>query len=567
MNTRPLSLLMLLPVFATSAFCYTSKLVGVDSNFLIASGKVFFAQSDGTLTALHLDTGAVAARSDDLLCGGTLQRGDNGLLVCGYDNVESFLDWNTLQLRWQVMKEYAAAIEGERLLSDDGNGLVTCRELATGKALWSYKLPGALKIVVQQSKVLLFNSAEYDDSNGSPTVVLLDLATGRELLHKTAPANVHYRTVFFDGERIYLATGTFKSVPRPGHYDEGRSSMRVEKLLVWDLAGTEAGSLPVPAGIAEAAEHNTGIYPLGDKVFAHGRVWKRLEDAQASEDGRGRPIHQDENDFKHEAEMTRFDLHDGTVDIATTLNRHSAVGAEPHYLTSIALNSAAGHWRGQLPYLTLPGKVVRVAATDTLLLLGTDLGHVEAIRRTAGQSQWMYIFSTERHTMSYSSYCMPPMMADAAKNYKRMNQNKAPASGLILEGQQSSRPRIIFDPAPTHPYRMLPVYVAIAWTGAVLPLVLSLLIPAWCRKKLLGARIPAVSGVVLAGAACGCLLFYGRVSFASALALRFALAVPLLVALRYSFRAVLERHRVSGIVLLLVTLGLVLLVFPAFLRL
>ena len=77
----------------------------------------------------------------------------------------------------------------------DGNGLVDRRDLATGKICSSCDLPGAVDIVVDKGKVLVFRSAVYDAPEVQPTVVLLDLLTGRELLRKAAP----HRTPLFFG--------------------------------------------------------------------------------------------------------------------------------------------------------------------------------------------------------------------------------------------------------------------------------------------------------------------------------------------------------------------------------
>jgi len=570
MKARWIFVLLTLVVLATPAFCHTYVHVGVNSNFLIDDGKVYFAQSDGTLTALNLDTGEVVARKSNIEYGGTLQLVDKGILVRTYGEL-TVLAQSTLEVIWQAKDEYDSTIEGDRLVSYDGNGLVECRYLDTGKILWSYNLPGVLDIVVQKAKVLVFRSAVFDGPKGAPAVVLLDLESGQELMHKTAPPNVHYLGAYFDGERIYLPTGLYKGqyTPNVTRYNSGRPSARFEKLVVWDLAGTEVESIPMPAGFETQKPSRDEAFTLGDKVFARGRVWKYLEDITPRREGRGRPIsRRPPADFEKEVTATRFDLADGTLTVTTATNYGSRYDSEAERNTEVELKSSTGNWRATLPYLKNPGEVVVVAATDKKILLGTNLGHVEAVNRQDGQSQWMYIFPTMRHTMSYSTYGMPPMMATAATTYRRENQNKTPESGLMLEGADGpSQPKVVFDPKPANPYSKLSLYLAIAWTGVLLPILLTVLVIGLCRKRQLDVRIPAASGLVLAIGAVCCFFFYGRVSIATAIGFRLGMAVPLVVAALYAIRSLGQKRRMSGALVLLAALVLGILIFPAFLRL
>jgi len=562
-------MLLTLVVLVAPAFCHTYVQVGVNSNFLIDDGKVYFAQSDGTLTALNLDTGEVVARKSNIEYGGTLRLVDKGILVRTYGEL-TVLDQSTLEVIWQAKDEYDSTIEGDRLVSYDGNGLVECRDLDTGKILWSYNLPGALDIVVQKAKVLVFRSAVYDGPKGAPAVVLLDLESGQELMHKTAPPNVHYLGAYFDGERIYLPTGLYKGqyTPNVTRYHSRRPSARFEKLVVWDLAGTEVESIPVPAGFETEKPRRDEAFTLGDKVFARGRVWKNLEDVPPRREGCGWTISRRSPEDFSEVTATRFDLADGTLTVTTTTNYDSRYGSEAERNTKVELKSSTGNWRATLPYLKKPGEVVVVAATDKKILLGTNLGHVEAVNRQDGQSQWMYIFPTMRHTMSYSTYGMPPMMAAAAATYRRENQNKTPECGLMLDGADGlSQPKVVFDPQPADPYSKLPLYLAIAWAGVLLPVLLTVLVIGLCRKRQLDVRIPAASGLVLSIGAVCCFLFYGRVSIATAIGFRLGMAVPLVVAALYAIRSLRQKRRISGALFLLAALVLGILIFPVFLRL
>ncbi|UCE50130.1 MAG: PQQ-binding-like beta-propeller repeat protein [Phycisphaerales bacterium] len=570
MKARWILVLLALLVLVTPALCHTYVQVGVNSNFLIDDGKVYFAQSDGTLTALNLDTGEVLARKSNIKYGGTLRLVDKGILMRTYKQL-AVLDQSTLEVIWQAKDEYDSTIEDDRVVSYDGNGLVDCRDLETGKILWSYNLLGALDIVVQKAKVLLFRSAVYEGPKGTPAVVLLDLESGQELMHKTTPPNVHYLEAYFDGERIYLPTGSYKGQHTPNitRYNAGRPSAHFERLVVWDLAGAEVESIPVPAGFETHKPRRDKAFVLGDKVFARGRVWKSLEDVPPQREGCGRPIsRRPPEDSRKEVTATRFDLADGTVTITTTTDYGPRFDLEAERNTGVELKSSTGNWRASLPYLKNPGQVVVVAATDKKILLGTNLGHVEAINRQDGQSQWMYVFPTMRRTMSYSTYGMPPMMAKAAATYRRDNEDNKPECGLMLEdADEPSQPKVVFDPEPANPYSRLPLYLTIAWTGVLLPVLLTVLVIVLCRKRQLDVRIPAASGLVLAIGAVCCFFFYGRVSIATAIGFRFGMAIPLAVASQYAVRSLRQKREISGALVLLAALALGIFILPTFLRL
>ena len=536
--------------------------VGVDSNFLIADGKVYFAQADGTLTALNLDTGEVVARHKNGDYSGTLRLFDKGILVCAYKEL-TMLDRATLEVIWRA-DEHEPVIDAGRLVSSDGNGLVRCREADTMKVLWSYNLPGALDIVVQKGKVLLFRSAVFDGPEGFPAVVLLDALSGEELLHKTSPPNVHYINAYFDGENIYLPTGSCDFTG----YNLGRLDACFEKLTVWDLAGREVKSIPAPDRFTKESTYRDKAFSIAGKVFVHGRVWSRLEDAPPRKEGRGRPIIQESSaDIGRRVAGTRFNFADGSVTVRIAAD-YARYHPDAKRTIEVELKSAAGNWRGSLPYLKSPGEVEVVAASDKKIILGTNLGHVEAINRSDGQSQWIYIFPTMRHAMSHDAYYGESMMARDAALYRRVNANMQPESGFMLDGAgQPSRPKVIFDPEPANPYRMLPIYLTIAWIGVTAPVLLTVIIMALCRKRRLDLRIPAVSALVLAVGAICCFGFFGRVSTATAVGFRFSMAVPLLVAVLYAVRSLVEWRRISGILVLLAAVALGVFIFPAFLRL
>jgi hypothetical protein len=560
MGTRCILLSFMLSLLGGTALGHKSGQDGVDSNFLIADGKVYFAQSDGSLTALNLDTGEVIARQKNGNYSGTLRIFGKGVLVSTLGEL-TLLDRSTLEVIWRA-EEYTPVIDADRLVSSDGNGLVQCREADTLKVLWSYNLPGALDIVVQKGKVLLFRSAEFDGPEGVPAIVLLDALSGEELLHKTSPPNVHYINAYFDGENVYMPTGSCSG------RDYGRSDVDFEKLTIWDLAGREVKSIPAPDSLKKESTYRDKAFTIDGKVFVHGGVWNRMEDAPPRKAGRGRPIIQESSgDIERRFIGTRFDFADGSVTVKTAWD-YEKNPPERRPTIEVELKSAAGNWRGSLPYLKTFGTVEVVAASNKKIILGTNIGHVEAINRSDGQSQWIYIFPTMRHAMSHDAFYGESIMARDAALYRRVNAHKQPESGFMLEGaSQPSRPKVVFDPEPANPYWMFPIYLTLAWAGVTAPILLTVIIMVLHRKRRLDLSIPAVWSLVLAIGTFCCFAFFGRVSTATAVGFRFSMAAPLLVSVLYAVRSLCERRRMSVILVLLVTVALGYLIFPVFLRL
>ncbi len=458
----PLILAGLCAAFATSAArAHTYKQVGVDSNFLIDDGKVYFAQSDGSLTALDLDTGAVLARRRHIRYRGILRRVEPGILVHATDGI-TVVDTSSLDVLWRSSDQYNVTVAADRVIAGNGHGLLTCRALDTGEPLWSYDLPGSLDVVLEKDRVLVFRSAVYGGPKGEPAVVLLDLQSGRELLRKTTPPGVHYLRAYFDGDRIYLPCGSYEGqyTRNVSRFDQGRPSTRFERLLVWDLDGVEIQSIPAPVGLDRETQDMDETFVLGGKAFARGRVWASADEVPPWWPGheRSREI-ETSDDSRYRITITEFGLDDGRVRVTVAIPFRSLRGRNAEKTCTVELESSHGAWRGRLPYLANAGTVTVasretgtvavVGATDDILLLGSDFGHVEAIERESGKSLWMYVFATRRHTMSYSTSGMPPSRASAAKQYEQDNERKEPESGLVLEGSlEVSRPTIVLDPDP-----------------------------------------------------------------------------------------------------------------------
>ncbi len=434
---------------------YTYRQVGVASNFVIREDKVYFSQSDDSLTILDLETGDVVLRKKDVFPARTLQSTDVGILLQSHRGM-ALLRPVTLDVIWQAEKRHGSLLGEQRLIAQDGNGLVECRALATGNVLWSYKLPGALDVVVERGKVLVFRSAVYEGRNGVPAVVLLDLKTGKEILHKTTPPGVHYIEAFFDGERVYLAAGTYKGeyTPNITRYDKGRPSACFEHLLIWDLSGHEIESIPAPESLRN---NRLRLYhepfTLGGRIFVRGHAYDSDEGIPPATTGLGELVPNRIPIGDPRTVFTRFAVQGGVLTMrpAAILRKMSYRDNEP---VMISLESEYHQWTGKLPYLPSPGTLFAVGSTADRILLGSNLGHVECIDRETGRSIWMYVFPTIRHTLSASSWSSPPDKAAAAAQYERDNRNLKPESGMVLDGStEPSKPKIVLDPFPTNPFK------------------------------------------------------------------------------------------------------------------
>lgn len=570
-------LLMLLGSI-TPAVAHTYIQVGVDSNFVVHEDKVYFSQSDGSLTVLKVQSGGVLARKTDFDYSGTLRLVDAGLLVMNYDQI-TLLNLTTLAPIWRVADRLAQEMEGTRLIDYDGNGLVECRELATGKVLWTYNLPGALDIVVENGRVFVFRSAVWgrsifqsaihDEADGVPAVVLLDLATGHEIFHKTTPPGWHYLNAYFDGQKIYLAAGSYKGEyknqsPMPAE-EQGRPSAKFEKLLVWGLDGAELESLPVPEGSAREPISLNGdeAYLFAGKVFEFHRAWNSVEAVAPWRAGRG----------KTADGLKSFEVFGGTLKVTDYKGRFFYPEDKSEMLVS--MESDVGNWKGHLPYLEHAGSgggndaaIVAVGSTKDLVLLGSSLGHVECLDAATGRSLWMYVFPTIQQTMSYASpNGMPPTMASAAATYRRENKNRSIESGLMLEGATApSHPKIMLDPSPADPFKNLSRYLAIAWSGAVLPPILMGLTLLAYRQKNWNVRIPPFVGLLLAAVATAGYIYYGRVSLGSSLGLRAGMLVALVTTFVFSIGCFRARYRWYGSLFLLLSAGLLFFIHPVFLH-
>ena len=504
-------LVILFALCAPARFCsgYTYIQMGVDSNFLIDGGRVLFAQSDGSLTALDLETGKVLVRDRTRNYSGTLRRIPQGLLVLN-DRTIALLDPARFTALWETAFSREPNIIGDDLISCDENGGVQCRNLADGRIRWSYDLPGTLEIVAESGKALVHRAATYD-AEKVPATVLLDLQNGKELFHKTPTNGVHWAAAFFDGTNVYVVTGPFA---------DKRSDYEPEKLEVWNTSGEATNSIPIPQELRPQVRDGD-LFESNHKTFWQGRVYAGRESIPFERRSR-RIVNPDQTNELSRTFESDYDLGDGTTFIERAKFLGGTNGEAAAFFMEIEVAAPTNHWAGVLPYLLDRGRISTVAKAAGKILIGTDLGQVECVNADTGESDWLYLFPTLRRTMSYSARSLPPTLSEADAIFRREN-GSPPISGLHVINGKARAPRIIFDPDPVNPYRRLPSRLAVAWTGACLPVVIliGVHVAGWRRKW--ESSIPGAVAAWLTFLLFCCYLFYGRTSPETSMALKAAM--------------------------------------------
>jgi outer membrane protein assembly factor BamB len=519
------------------SYAYTFSQVGVDSNLLIDGNRVVFAQSDGSLTVLAIDTGQVLRREKSRYFSDVLKRIPQGLLMLQYDTI-ALLNPTNLTVIWETKFSYDPNVLSNTLVSYDGNGLVECRNLNDGTIRWSYELPGALDVIAEAGKVLVHRAATYE-AQSIPTTVMLDLESGKKLFHKVPPPGIHWPEVFFDGQNVYVKQGSFKGK---------RSDYELENLLVWNTQGEEIRSLPLSPKQRKNLRWDSW-FDLDQKTFHKGHVYPDRWSIPDERFGNLLPSGTQTNEISEIA----YDLKDGFVFIERS----------KHGLNlEIELRSPEGHWIGVLPYLSDRGRISAIARAPEKFLIGSDLGHVECVNAATGESLWLYVFPTMRQTMSFSGYAMPPMMSKAAAIFRDENKNP-PTSGLQLLNQSVRPTHVIVDPEPANPFVKLPILLAVAWGGAIVPLLALVFFHVHRRTRQWNLGLISVMLVILAFA---CFMSFGRVSPGSSIALRVAILAGLILGILDTVRCFRRGKWLSGAVLAGIFLAVALLFLPFLIR-
>lgn len=539
-----LRVLFLLALSGSTLPCraYTYIQVGVDSNFLIDGNRVLFAQADRSLTVLALDSGEVLQRDKSRDYSGTLLRTSHGLLVLNSSAI-ALLNATNFNVLWEIKPQLEPDVADDRLVSCDGDGKVECRSLSDGRVRWTYDLTGALEIVAAAGRVLVHHSAVYEEGT-APAIALLDLDSGKELFRKAPPFGTNWASAFFDGTNLYVETGPFSGK---------RSDYKPEWLAIWNTRGEEIGAIPIPAELRDKVRYRQ-LFDLDGKTFWQGRVYANRQSIPYEKQSGPITISEKTNGI-WKTFQSDYDLGDG-ISFVERVKDLSTTNATA-YAMEIEWRAPTNNWKGVLTYLVDRGRIAAIATANGKLLVGTDLGHVECINAANGESLWLYLFPTLHRTMSSSAQGRPPTMSEAAAIFRQENR-RDPDSGLQIVGGNTSRPRVVTDPEPVDPFRRLPYYVAAAWSGAAIPLVILFALHVAPRTRQWGSGTLGLSAAWLTFLLyCG-YVFFGRISPGSSLALKISIAIALALLFGHTLYAYQCGRRFQGTVLALIFAGVVL---------
>lgn len=329
-----------------------------------------------------------------------------------------------------------------------------------------------------------------------------------------------------------------------------------EQLLVWDGNGNEIESIPIHPGVIENPNY-AGSFEYGGKFFSDHRVWEK-KDAPPKRYF----SHSDAADEVYVSGMA-YPIKGGTLTVTCTLDRQNPFHAEGSRVLRVHAQTDSYEWTGRLPYLEIQGDVRQVGSTPDKILLGSNYGHVECIDAASGRSLWIYVFATQRDIVSYSSRGMPPYWATAKAIYKSENR-KRPLSGLVTEPPllNAAGPKIIYDPSPTNPFKELPGYLAIAWSGVFVIMGGTGAVMSARLKGKVGNRLAAILVLMTSLCAVFCYMNYGRVSIGSSLGLRLGILIALLSACTYSMIAIKRKCWITGGAILVLSIGIAVYLFP-----
>jgi outer membrane protein assembly factor BamB len=536
-SPRPFVLWFLAAPLVCSA--YTSMEVGVDSNLLVDGDRVLFAQSDGSLTALDINSGKVLYRDSKTDYSGTLTRVPQGILVLNSGRI-ALLNATNLQQVWKTLSYYAPNITSDALVSYDGNGKVECRDLKSGSSRWTFDLPGALEVIEKNGMVCVVRAAMYEDSS-KPTLALLNLSDGNEIFRRTAASNVSWANGFFDGTNIFMTAGA-QTGPR-------RSDFTPDRVLIWNTRGDEIPSIPITDDLGKKVRCGEQSFKLDHRTFSKGRVYYGSDSGLPHQSGKVLGTSQFTNETADVVEIA-YDIGDNTILTERTLSHFDS--ARKQHLGSeyeIDVQTTGHRWTNLCSTAFISSSM---AAAKGKVLIGTESGHVECFDSETGRPLWLYSFPVLRHTLSYSSHGMPPMMANAAAEYRK--RNAAPPTPDFKPKHAPTVPNVIVDPAPQDPFRKLPTFLAIVWATTVVPLVLLIALAILGGKK--SPPFPmGVLSAILGGAALIVYMNFGRVSIASSFGLRVTILASLAFGIFYAVKTFRVGRR-ALFVLLAVCLGI-----------
>lgn len=464
-----------------------------------------------------------------------LDRGQSGQVQCRQLN-DGKLIWSALLGPYPELDLVRNRQNIPFVILHNEDGRVECRRFADGELVWSYKMDPRVSVVTVGDRVLLSSSPPNKEA---PSISLLDLASGKELLQRTLPCYTLWHAYLDDSHIYYLHVGA-PQVHDPSTQPAASTAPESQStLLVWDLAGNLIDSV-------NDSRFLWGSFTLGDKAFSDdGHVGPALGTVKTTDDGLG---------------PDRPELPTG---MSVFLLRHEQ--PEKPTVMSVRVERKGGGWWGVIPHSRFAG---RWNCTDSRLLLGGSSGYVECLDATTGKSLWIYASATVLDLISYSSpNGLPSRMTELARRYEEeinrpdpiglclLPDSKTPdqvdIARLMADPSAVQRPPVVHDPSPVDLFPELPGYLRIVWTLVLTPLVIwSGLMAARIKFRRLGFFSASLMHLLTAAALFAALYWYCRISDTCTNLAKVAILLMSLLTLYHTIRLWRRRSRVLAAVVL-----------------
>lgn len=419
-------------LFGLCAVVFPSH-VAMGEPIIVHEAKVYFAQADGSLTVLDLDTGSIIERRTERNSDLFLRHTEAGLIVTCWDKIE-LVDLTTFEVKWSIPKR---TLISPRLITHTSDTAVFedldrifAIKLRSGIPVWS--VDGSGEGPTQSGEMLLFNVEEKDKAGKilSQTVYLIEIDTGQILRQHTLeePYTSQSRRYFaYAEERIYIFDNTFGDVIRDG--------ISIET----NLLNADGSIEPVP--LKRIASEVGPLIQIGDKYF--GRSGYPVEEANAKRSISG----ESDPEFAEDG-LEVFEYLSPLDNAAVTRLQVLDRGHE--------LRLVVPHLRPNSFYS------YRIALTEDYILLYTTRGQVECLDRKTGRSRWLYVAPSNRGVISISGgyqidmqECIVEFDAEKTDQNKRTPTIAVPADADWSVSSWSIRDDVtlIDDPYPFDPYK------------------------------------------------------------------------------------------------------------------
>jgi hypothetical protein len=450
----------------STIFASLTSTAGLESNLILVNGVVIFVQAGGSLTSIRVDTGEVLVRRPSTASFQELTLNNAGIIAKNYSQI-ALLDTTTLEEKWRDDRAYKSQVIGSEIITWDNIQIVKCRDIPSGKILWTYEFSNVENVVAVGKNVLIHRSGI---SGNFPALVVLDVDSGKESLRLTPPSGTSWINSYFDGIRIYV----LETHSAPDDWDA------LPRIIILNLGGERIREYP------EKMTTQDFDFVLEGKHFL--RTGEVLEDVT------------------NEKATKLYELAAGNLEIQN-------IECADKKMRSIARLEKGGReiWSG------FASSMDNVCSTESRILWSRGLSgnYIECIDAKSGHALWIYRFAFVSEVVSYSyPDGMPASYACRAESHFDSIANRhTPESFVLLNDgvdpvhasmtslmarSGESHPTIVEDPHPFNIFQRYRYYQTIGWAGVGGPAFFLLIIMMMNRKGKLGLPVTTLlSGLLM----------------------------------------------------------------------